>query len=71
MNLVTIDNKKLWSKNKKNLLVGDWCINNDHRFKKNKKVKYFVSEYHWSKESKLEKDLKYLQKVYILFLNNF
>ena len=70
MNLVTIDNKKLWSKNKKNLLVGDWCINNDHRFKKNKKVKYFVSEYHWSKESKLEKDLKYLQKVYILFLNN-
>ena len=37
MNLVTIDNEKLWSKSKKNLLLGDWCIDNNHRYLKNTK----------------------------------
>ena len=37
MNLVTIDNNKLWSKNNKNLLLGAWCIDNDNRYVKNKK----------------------------------
>ena len=35
MNLVTIDNEKLWSKSKRNLLVGNWCIDNNHRYSKN------------------------------------
>ena len=37
MNLVTIDNKKIWSKSKKNLLVGEWCVVTDHRYSENKK----------------------------------
>ena len=34
MNLVTANNKTLWSKNKKNLLLGNWCVNNLHRYQK-------------------------------------
>ena len=70
MNLVTIDNKKLWSKSKKNLLVGNWCVDNDHRYNKDEKKKYLVSEYHWNDKSKYRKDLKYLYKVYNLLLDN-
>ena len=70
MNLVTIDNEKLWSKGERNLLLGNWCIDNDHRFKKKGNKKYLVSEYHWSNESKQSKDLKYLHKIYNLLLNN-
>lgn len=70
MNLVTADNKKLWSKNKKNLLVGIWCVDNEHKYKKEKNKKYLISKYHWNDQIKFRKDLKYLEKVYNLLLNN-
>jgi len=70
MNLITIDNKKLWVKNKKNLLLGNWCINNDHKYKTNNKKNYSISDYHWKNKSKYRKDLKYLCKIYNLLLNN-
>ena len=37
MNLITVDRNKLWLKNKKNLLLGNWCIDNVSRYKKDKK----------------------------------
>ena len=64
MNLITVDKNKLWSKNKKNLLLGNWCIDNDNRYKKDKNKKYLVSKYHWNSKSKFRKDLKYLHKIY-------
>jgi len=70
MNIVTIDNDKLWSKRQKNLLLGSWCINNKHRYQKNKKKNYLISDYHWSDKLKFQNDLKYLYKIYNLFLNN-
>ena len=70
MNLITIDNKNLWLKSKKNLLLGNWCIDNIHKYKKNNKKNYLVSEYHWKNKSKFRKDLKYLCKIYNLLLNN-
>ena len=70
MNLVTANNKTLWSKNKKNLLLGNWCVNNLHRYQKKNKKNYLISDYHWTNKSKFKKDLKYLYKVYILILDN-
>ena len=70
MNLVTIDNKKIWSKNKKNLLVGSWCIDNEHKYKKDESKKYLISEYHWSNKSKIRKDMKYMYKIYNYLLDN-
>ena len=70
MNLVTADNKKLWSKNKKNLLIGNWCIDNEHRYRKNENKKYSISEYHWNNKLKFIRDLKYLHKIYNLLLDN-
>ena len=70
MNLVTIDNEKLWSKSKRNLLVGNWCIDNNHRYSKNEEKDYLVSEYHWEDKSKYQNDLKYLYKIYNFLLEN-
>ena len=70
MNLITVDKNKLWSKNKKNLLLGNWCIDNDNRYKKDKNKKYLVSKYHWNSKSKFRKDRKYLYKIYNILLDN-
>ena len=70
MNLVTIDNNRLWSKKNKNLLLGDWCIDNKHRYLKSKKNKYLISEYHWNNKLKYQNDIKYLYKIYDILLNN-
>lgn len=70
MNLITRDNNKLWSKSKKNLLLGNWCIDNIHRYKKNNKKNYLISKYHWNNKIKLRKDIKYLNGVYNKLLNN-
>ena len=60
MNLVTVDNEKLWSKSKRNLLVGNWCVDNNHRYSKNEEKDYLVSEYHWENKSKYKNDLKFM-----------
>lgn len=70
MNLVTADNKKIWSKNKKNLLVGNWCVDNEHKYKKTEKKKYLIQKYHWDNKLKFKKDFKYLHKVYNKLLDN-
>ena len=70
MNLITVDRNKLWLKNKKNLLLGNWCIDNANRYKKDKTKKYLVSKYHWNSKSKFRKDLKYLHKIYNCLLDN-
>ena len=53
-NLVISDNKEIWSKTRQNILVGNWCANNSHKFEK--KDDYEVLNYHWSSKKKIKKD---------------
>ena len=68
MNLVTINNNKLWSKEKKNLLLANWCINNIDRYSEEKNKDYLISDYHWNDRLKFKNDLEYVLKTYNLLL---
>ena len=68
MNLVTINNNKLWSKEKKNLLLGNWCVNNINKYSEEKDIDYLISKYHWNDRLKFQNDLKYVYEIYNLLL---
>ena len=63
-NLIISDHKNLWSR-KNNILIGDWCANNNNILK-NKKIK--KAKYHWDSKKKIQKDLLYLYHLYEFIL---
>ena len=58
MNLVTGDNYKLFEKkNKKNILIGSWCLL-DNQIKENfNKSNDVIAKYHWDDKKKLSLDI--------------
>jgi putative transferase (TIGR04331 family) len=62
--LVTTPLKETWpSKDKKIVLLGDWCtLYDDHKFLND--YKYTISEYHWNDRSKLKGDFDYLNLLF-------
>ena len=51
------------------IFLGDWCFTNLNRKKfAQKKIK--ILDYHWNNSNKLEKDYKYLNKIYKILSKN-
>ena len=70
MNLVTSDNFKLFEKkNKKNILIGSWCLLNDQIKESFNKGNDVIAKYHWDDKKKLSLDIPYIEKVYKYFLD--
>ena len=61
MFLCTSPNFKDWNINKKLLLLGSWCINNDDDLTK---LNYELLPYHWKNNDKFQKDFTYLYQLY-------
>jgi len=70
MNLVTGDNFKLFEKkNKKNILIGSWCLL-DKKIKENfNESNDIIAKYHWDDKKKLSSDVLYIEQVYKHFLD--
>ena len=67
-NLVCTDIEETYSKESKNVILGDWCLSNVNKnIKKDvKKIKF-----HWSSSKKKEVDYIYLEKLYYKILKSF
>jgi len=76
MKLITFfkNDKLLSNKDKLSLLkdnkifVGEWCLNQENIFKKQKEKFYQFS--HWDNTNKVTKDINYIKKIYTKILQN-
>ena len=63
--LICTGNKELISNSKKNILIGDWCLQDGDFKKKITNLDYEVCDYHYSdNQKKIRKDWDYLSTLY-------
>jgi len=67
-NLVCTDIEETYSKDSKNIILGDWCLSSV-----NKNIQSDIKKinYHWSSSKKKEIDYIYLEKLYYKILKSF